>query len=287
IEGQQLPSAQVSMPTFGDELLKLPPCVIPPGRDNAYAVVIGIEKYRDITPSQYAVADAQLVRDYLTKAMGFSEENVMYAINERASKNDLKKYFEVWLKNRVDSNSTVIIYYSGHGAPNPLSGESFIVPYDGDPNVIEDTGYPLKNLYDSLNKLPCDKILVVLDSCFSGAGGPRTVLAKGTRPIVVTMKDAGLEGSKIAVLSAASGGQISGTYDEKQHGLFTYYFLRELLGEADKDKDKKIYLSELYEYLKPEVIKKARSDYREQEPQLLPSAEHLGEWSKIPLEILK
>lgn len=286
VKGKPIEVSVLTLPTFGEELLKLP-VYITPSRDNAYAVVIGIEKYRDIGQAEYATRDAQLVRDYLIKAMGFKEENVMYAINERASKSDLIKYFEVWLKNRVDKNSITFIYYSGHGAPNPTTGESFIMPYDGDPNVIDDTGYPLKRLYESLNNLPADSILVVMDSCFSGAGGPRTVLAKGTRPIVVTMKDKELGTGKIAVLTATSGSQISGTYEEKQLGLFTYFFLKGLQGDADNNNDKKISLIELYEYLKPEVIKKARHNNREQEPQILPSIQQLGIWSKLPIAILK
>lgn len=286
VKGKPVEITVPKLPTFGEELSKLPE-YITPVRNNAYAVVIGIEKYRDIKDAEYAVRDAQLVRDYLVKAMGFKEENIMYAINERASKSDLIKYFEVWLKNRVDKNSIVLIYYSGHGAPNPTTGESFIVPYDGDPNVVDDTCYSLKRLYESLNNLPTDTILVVMDACFSGAGGPRTVLAKGMRPIVVTMKDKELTTGKIVVLTAASGSQISGTYEEKQLGLFTYFFLRGLQGDADKNKDRKVMLGELYEYLKPEVIKRARYNNREQEPQILPSPYQLGEWGKIPLVILK
>jgi len=286
VKGKPIKVPVPTMPTFGEELLRLPE-YLTPSRNNAYAVIIGIEKYRDIRQAEYATRDAQLVHDYLIKAMGFKEENIMYAINERASKSDLIKYFEVWLKNRVDKNSIVFIYYSGHGAPNPTTGESFMVPYDGDPNVINDTGYPLKRLYESLNNLPTDSILVVMDACFSGAGGPRTVLARGTRPIVATMKDKELGTGKIAVLSSASGSQISSTYEEKQLGLFTFFFLKGLQGDADNNNDKKISLIELYEYLKPEVIKKARNNNREQEPQILPSTQQLGIWSKFPIVILK
>jgi len=44
------------------------------------------------------------------------------------------------------------------------------VPYDGNPSFIDQTGYPLKRLYESLSKLNAKEIIVALDSCFSGAG---------------------------------------------------------------------------------------------------------------------
>jgi len=84
-----------------------------------------------------------------------------------------------WLANNVESDSRVFIYYSGHGAPDPRTGDAYLVPYDGDPSFIENTGYSLKKLYDTLGKLPSKEIVVILDSCFSGAGGRRSCCQRG------------------------------------------------------------------------------------------------------------
>ncbi len=105
---------------------------------NAYAVVIGIEQYRQKLPkADYAVADAKTMTEYLTKVMGYPEENVVTLTNDRASLTDFIKYFEKWLFNNVEKDSSVFIYYSGHGAPNTKTGDAFLVPYDGDPSFIE------------------------------------------------------------------------------------------------------------------------------------------------------
>lgn len=182
---------------------------------------------------------------------------------------DLEKYIERWLPNRVDKDSSVLIYYSGHGAPNPTTQEGFLVPYDGDPTFLEITGYPLKRLYEQLAKLPAREILVVLDSCFSGSGG-RSVIAKGARPLVISMENPVLAGDKVVVMTASSAAQISSTYDQKNHGLFTYFFLKGLQGAADANKDGKIELDELYGYLKPQVTGVARREFNnDQVPQLI------------------
>ena len=65
---------------------------------------------------------------------------------------------------------------------------------------------------------------MILDSCFSGAGG-RSVLAQGARPLVMMTTSTVLP-SNIAVLSATQGSQISTSSPEKGHGIFTYYFLK-------------------------------------------------------------
>ncbi|MBM4135119.1 MAG: caspase family protein, partial [Nitrospira sp.] len=155
---------------------------------NGYAVVIGIEQYREKLPkADFADRDAKLVGEYLTKMMGYPEENVVVRTNDKASMNDFVKYLESWLPSNVEKNSSVFIYYSGHGAPNPRTGDAYLVPYDGDPSFIDSTGYPVKRLYAALDKLPVNDVTVVLDSCFSGAGG-RSVLAEGARPMVLSVK---------------------------------------------------------------------------------------------------
>jgi len=231
-------------PTIKSDVDELPSIKAKPNK-NSYAIVIGIENYRQKLPkADYAVADAKTMTEYLTKVMGYPEENVVTLTNEHAAKSDFEKYFEKWLFNNVEKDSSVFIYYSGHGAPNVKTGDAFLVPYDGDPSFIAETGYSLKRLYDNLGKLQAKEIIVALDSCFSGAGG-RSVLAKGARPLVMTMESLAIP-SKVAVLSASSGEQISSTYEEKGHGLFTYFMLKGIKGEGDANGDGAVEIGELF-----------------------------------------
>jgi len=254
---------------------RLPP-VKAMSKKNAYALVVGIEQYREKLPkADFADRDAKLMGEYLTKLLGYPEENVVVRLNERATKTDLEKYFETWLPNNVEAGASVFIYYSGHGAPNPKTGDAYLVPYDGDPAFVNATGYPLKRLYAALEKLPAKDITVVLDSCFSGAGG-RSVLAKGARPMVISVENPALATGNTVVLAASSGDQISSTFEEKGHGLLTYFFLKGLQGDGDVNKDGAIEMTELFEYLKPNVKRIALKQYNnEQTPQLLASPEVL------------
>jgi len=82
-----------------------------PTNQNSYAIVIGIENYRQNLPNaEFATHDAQTVTEYLTKVLGYPEENVITLLNDRALKSDLTKYFEKWLGNNVEADSTVFIY---------------------------------------------------------------------------------------------------------------------------------------------------------------------------------
>lgn len=262
-------TAPTSNNTLKSDIDKLPSVKMQPNK-NAYAIVIGIENYRQKLPkADFATQDARLVAEYLIKVMGYPEENVITLLNDHASNVDLAKYFEKWLPNNVEKDSTVFVYYSGHGAPEPKTGGAYLVPYDGDPSFISETGYSLKRMYDALGKLPAKEIVVALDSCFSGAGG-RSVIAKGARPLVMNLQSNMALSKNITVMSASSGEQISSTYDEKGHGLFTYFMLKGIKNEDVVKPDGSIKMDDLFGYLKPQVERIARKQYNnEQTPQLI------------------
>lgn len=233
--------------------------------ENDLAVIVGVEKYQDLPAAEYSAKDAHLVKDYFV-SLGLKERNIELLLNERATLSGIKKTLETWLPNHARKKSRVLIYYSGHGAPDASSGDAYLVPYDGDPNYLSDTGYPLKRLYEKMGRLPVKEVIVVLDSCFSGAGG-RSVLAKGARPLVM-MAAAPVIGTNMVVLSAAEGSQISTSSPEKGHGLFTYYFLKAL-------NDGKKNIPDVYEYIRPQVEDDAKMLNVRQTPQIRPNAEKL------------
>ena len=243
-----------------------------------FAVIVGVEKYAALPEAQFAERDAAAVRAHL-RAMGYPERNIHFLSGQEASRAGLVKNLETWLPNVAAENSTVFFYYSGHGAPDLKSGQAYLVPVDGDPEYLKDTGYSLKRLYQELNALKAKRVIVALDACFSGLGG-RSVLAKGVRPLV-TKVDAGLGRSgRVVAFSASGNDQISGTITGQGHGAFTYYFLKGLNGGAT-DKDGKVTVKSLYDYLAPKVADSARQNNRDQTPRLLPAS--LGTQGQIVL----
>lgn len=244
-----------------------PPATKTKADPDAYAVVIGIEKYRqDGIPSvDFAARDAKTMYAYLTKAMGFDPKNVMLLTDERATKTDLEKNLGTWLENRVGAKSRVFVYYAGHGSPNTTTGEGYLMPYEADPNYLQDTAFPVAKLYASLAKLPTKDVTVVLDACFSGQGG-RSLIAKGARPLVPVQTANGPANAD--VLAAAAGSQISASDPERRHGLLTEYLLEALHGAADARGDGKVTTDEIFAYVRPAVQRAAKLQNIEQTPTL-------------------
>lgn len=251
---------------------RLTPAFASRNSESDYGIVIGIEQYADLPPSSGSERDAGAVREFY-RALGIPERNIVELRGQRGTKTGFEKIFEAWLQNNARAGSRVFVYFSGHGAPDPKTGEAYLVPYDGDPQYLAQTGYPLKRLYQSLGRLKAKQVMVMLDSCFSGAGG-RSVLAKGTRPLVGTIETAppaakaGGGEEKLIVMTASGPDQISGSDEGAGYGLFTRHLLEGLNGGA-KDAHGRVTVASLYTYLKPRVQDDARRANREQTPQLM------------------
>jgi len=242
---------------------------------NAYAIVIGVEKYRSaaIPAVDFAANDAKAMHAHLTQSMGFDSKNVVMLSNGEATKTDFEKNFGKWLLNRVDAKSRVFVYYAGHGAPNPTTGAGYLMPFEADPSYLDETAYPVARLYAELAKLPTKDVTVVLDACFSGQG-QRSLIAAGTRPLVAVKQTKAPP--NLLVIAAAEGTQISASDPVARHGLLTYHLLAGLKGGADGNKDGRITAHEAFAYAKPAVERAARLQNVEQTPTLSGTADEAG-----------
>jgi len=236
-----------------------------PEDPNLLALVIGIENYSELPEARFAERDAAAMREHLL-AMGFAARNILFLSGERAGRAAFVKYIESWLPRNVERNSTVFIYFAGHGAPDPEEKQAYLLPYDGDPEYLKNTGYPLKRLYEELSALKARRVILVLDTCFSGAGG-RSVLPKGTRPLVTQVQTSVASLENFVVLRASADNEITSLDQASGHGLFTYHLLK-ALNEARGGST----ISELYQALKPRVEDAARRQNRSQTPGILPAA---------------
>lgn len=239
-----------------------------------WAVVIGIEKYKKAAPVQFAENDAAMMREYFKNWAGVPEENILSFMNENATKADLEVLIKDRLKGLVREGDTLYFYYAGHGIP--ADETPYLLPYDGDPESPVITAYPVQALYSDLEQLSAGNVFVFLDTCFSGRTGreeKETILLAGVRPGMLKVKDPLLMSKKIVAVTAAKSNQLSNYYSDQGHGLFTYYLLRGLLGEADANSDNKVQMKELSKYMEDEVNAASRRLFglnRQQNPVVLP-----------------
>ena len=243
-----------------------------PGEQHSsyFGLIIGIEEYENLNPADFAVADARQMKEYFIKKLGIPEHNIISLGDaKKATKSTLTGLLKKTLPLTVDEGFTLFVYFSGHGYFDIHTKERYLIPSDGDIGIIEQTGYNLKEFYNDLEKLNVSEIYVVLDTCFSGTARGGESLVKGERP----MYQEGEIGSysnykKLTILSATSPTQTANSYEGTSHGLFTYFIMAGLKGEADTNQDGDITVEELFDYTSFHVRKTANMNSKNQIPTL-------------------
>ncbi len=233
---------------------------------NAFAVVVGVEKYLNGLPVPVgAHADAQRFADLARSTLGVDAGHLQVVLDEQATRGGIARALD-WAKSSTPAGGRIYFYFSGHGAPDAAGGTPYIVPSDGDPKDLDATAIPMKDVFAKLGASKAREVLAVVDSCFSGAGG-RSVLPPGARPIVRIREEAAP--AQLALFSASSGAEISGPTSSGNGGLFTKVVLDGLgTGAADINGDGQVSLQELSTWVTPRVSREAKKDNRDQNPSL-------------------
>ncbi|MDE6484044.1 MAG: caspase family protein [Duncaniella sp.] len=242
-----------------------------------FAVIIGNEHYQRVAPVDFAANDARIFEQYCEKTLGIPSTNIRTYFDAtygdiRAAMRDIRD-----IASAYNGDIRVIFYYAGHGVPDESNRNAYILPIDAEGNDLASC-YPLSNLYDELSALNAESVLALIDACFSGSvrGDGMLASARGIKLKPRSLQPKG----KLIVLSACFGDQSALPYDEKGHGIFTYYLLNKL-----NDSKGDINLGELSDYLSEEVARQSVVVNRKlQTPTVNSSPELSSTWRDIRLK---
>ena len=215
-------------------------------RDDVFALVIGINDYQNsgIPDLKTAELDAKRFAAALSnpKIGNLNSSNIKVLLGADAGKNNLDGEYSDSLE-RLQATQTLIVYYAGHGAPTP-DGKALLLPWDANPSAsrLERSSIGLSAWTEQAKG---KRVLFILDSCFSGQQGTRSLTADATRPVGVQIVPAVITGG-VAVLSATSQNQSS--QENSNGGLFTTAILEGLGGKADTNSDGTVSLEEAAVY---------------------------------------
>lgn len=232
-----------------------------------YALVVGIERYQQsFPPPTGARSDAMHIADLVRRTFGVPDAHLKVALDDQATKGSLDRDIE-WLRTSVPDGGSIVFYFSGHGAPNASDGTPYLMPFDGDPQYLDQTATTLASVIQRLSATKARQVFAVIDSCFSGEGG-RSVLPPGARPLTRVKEQASQGG--VAVFTAATGNEITGPTADGTSGLFTSFVLQGLgTGAADIDGNGQVTLGELGQWVGPRVTAAADAQHRPQHPNLV------------------
>lgn len=217
--------------------------------NQTFVVVVANENYKTESKVRFAINDGRVFKQYCTNTLGIPETNIHFI--EDATLNNMRREIN-WL-GRValayEGEVRLIVYYAGHGIPDEATGSSYLLPVDG---VSTDcaSGYSLKSLYEELGKMASQSVTVFMDACFSGSSRGDGMLAS-SRGVAIAAKEEVPTGN-LVVFSATQKDETAFPYEEKKHGLFTYFLLKKL-----QETEGNVSYQELATYLRRQVSRHA------------------------------
>jgi uncharacterized caspase-like protein len=127
-----------------------------------HALVIGNNDYRLIRPLRTAVTDATEVAAVLREQYGFT---VTLLLN--ANRYDMLSALNA-ARARLTENDNLLVYYAGHGQLDRINQRGHWLPVDAEPDSPANWISNI-SVTDILNAMTVQQLLVVADSCYSGA----------------------------------------------------------------------------------------------------------------------
>jgi hypothetical protein len=249
--------------------------VATPVNGKKYALIIGISKYRNnlrgIANLEFADADAKSIYEFLQKpaAGGFAREDMLYLTNEQATNVRIRDALTNFVS-KPGTEDLLLIFFAGHGAPDPFGRQNlYIITHDTNIDDMPGTAIPMTMLRGYIDRnVRSKRVVLLMDACHSAG------LSSGARDLGNNLSNLYLqkwlyqeEGR--AIITSSDVNEISRESQRwgNGHGVFTFYVLQGLKGDADANRDRFVSVGELFRYVRQKVRSETNS---EQNPRMLP-----------------
>lgn len=224
---------------------------------NSYALVIGINDYKNTSPLSYAVSDAEEVRDTIVKEFDFPPENIKYLVDENATKKSILREFLRFSRDDINLDDRILIFYAGHGHTlSGIRGEvGFLVPYDADTSDIS-TLIRWDEFTKNTELIRAKHMLFIMDACYGGLALTRSLHSGSTRflnDMMYRFSRQVLTAGKADQEVSDSGGPLL------NHSVFTGHLIEGLRGKA-KSEDGIMTASHLMTYVYGKVANDRNSN---------------------------
>ena len=231
-----------------DDVDQIPAAVTGFRQPHTYLISIGIGSYRNrqVPSRKFASLDAQAVSNYFQALGGLPAANILLLQDWKAIHSDIDEALLDWLPPHMNKDTVVIVYFAGLASVSS-TGETFLIPYDGTATTTS-RAYPMRDLEAALSRLKAKQTVFLFDGTVSRMGSDTR-----TKTALTALPQWNPTGSStLHVIGTSDIGQ--GLEDDRhRHGLFTYYLLRALRGEADTNRDGDVTLGETVTYLSQKV----------------------------------
>lgn len=203
------------------------------------ALVIGISDYDNdnLEYLSFCKNDGNEVYELLV-SLGYeisSDNKLIGTVRWIEMREAIKRFFT----QNVKSKDTLLFYFSGHGIPDDI-GDNYLATSEIDPRFPYDRGYSFDDFTKMMQRSISNRIVAILDCCFSGAAK----ISKGHEEVAARIgktsirdKSQALQGEGRCILAACQSLQEAYDFSERNHSIFTYFLLDGLRGANGESVD--------------------------------------------------
>lgn len=206
-----------------------------------YALIIGNNKYKFVTPLDTAEHDAKEISTLLRKAFGFKTTLLLNATRSQILK-QLAHF-----RTQLTKNDNLLIYYAGHGWLDEDVDEGYWLPIDAEKDNPSNW-LSNSDITTMLRAIQSNHIIIIADSCYSGK------LTRGLEGEGMGIKSNKylqriLQKSSRTVLSSGGLEPVADAGGQNNHSIFTSALLTAL-----NDIDRTILGTELFLKVRHSVV---------------------------------
>ncbi|MEH6407520.1 MAG: caspase family protein [Leeuwenhoekiella sp.] len=218
---------------------------------NSYALLIGVgndypETARDATALNNILIDEQFA--------GYPEENIILLTEKNATRDGILNGFDN-LISKINEDSSVMLFYSGHGGFYEPFNQFYLVPNNFDPDNYETTWVKAEELKDKINQINSRRLIFFLDCCHA-AGMTHGEVRNNSATSAAHLKNPeGLaqnidDGKGMSILSSCREDELSWILAGDQNSLFTKCLIEVLKGKhKDHFEEEFVRISEVCQYI--------------------------------------
>ena len=233
----------------------------PPGSNSTYALLVGVSNYesKEIPRLEYADDDARSLWEFLqlpgSGKLQNAKQTVLLVDNE-ATVAEIRIRLVALLKTGVGETDTLVLFFGPHGLVDETrGGKGFILTHKSEPQYLGLTALPMEEVQGWIKHDLVDpgRTIIIVDVCRAGKIGQ----FEDKNLINSRFHDTAPQQRQVLGLLASKAGEVSveGYRFGSGHGVFSYFLLRGLSGEADKNADQQINAAELYDWVREKVAK--------------------------------
>lgn len=219
--------------------------------ENSFALLIGVGADLPVT-----VHDARAVYNILAddKYAGYQTENIFLLTEKEATREGILNAFDE-LISKTNEESSVLLFYSGHGGFYEPWNQFYLVPNNFDEVEYETTWVKAEELREKIGKIKSKRLVFFLDCCHAAGMTQSLNMSDSAKPTKELAQAEGLaqkidDGRGMSIVSSCREDQLSYIMEGDHNSLYTKC-LQEVLRAEHKShfEEPFVRISEVVQYI--------------------------------------